>query len=76
VERLSLAEGTALGAAYLAFCGLGVYDAQDLASPPLALDHFEPQCGAAWRDEKMHRLEKAVGGLMSVAQPPDLEIPG
>jgi len=76
VERLSLTEGTSLGAARLAFCGLGVYDAQDLASPPLALDRFEPRCGAAWRDEKMHRFEKAVGGLMGVAQPPDLEIPG
>ena len=67
VERLVATEGAALGAAFLGFFGLGVYDAEDLASPPLVVDRFEPQRDTGWRESKRRRFAEAVGGTLEAA---------
>jgi glycerol kinase len=67
VERLSQNEGAALGAAFLGFFSLGLFDSDRLASPPLALERFEPRRTVEWRQARLRRFEEAIRRTLDAA---------
>ena len=61
VERPAMLETTALGAAYLAGIGVGLWDGPEaVAALPKPLDRFEPKCDTATRDRLLEGWRTAM----------------
>ena len=66
VDRPTILETTALGAAYLAGLSAGVYPAPEKFADSWRLDHrFEPAMSAQTRQNKLDGWSRAVKGLMA-----------
>jgi glycerol kinase len=66
IERPKVIETTALGAAYLAGLGAGVYASlEDVAAAWRCERRFEPKIGADERDAKYSGWKEAVGRILS-----------